>query len=51
MCVIHQPSSQVYHIFDRVLLLVEGRTAFLGDIKDAQSHFEKSVESSPFHKQ
>jgi len=41
MCVIHQPSSQVYHLFDRLLLLVEGRTAFLGNVKDAQQLFEQ----------
>jgi len=41
MCVIHQPSSEVYHIFDKLLLLVEGKTAFLGQLKDAQRHFER----------
>jgi ABC-type multidrug transport system ATPase subunit len=41
MCVIHQPSSDLYHIFDKVLLLVGGRTAFLGSVKETQSFFEK----------
>jgi len=40
MCVIHQPSSDLYHIFDKVLLLVNGRTAFLGSVEETQAHFE-----------
>jgi len=28
-------------MFDKVLLLVEGKTAFLGGVKDAQKHFER----------
>ena len=36
---IHQPSSQVFAMFDRVLLMAEGRTAFLGDSVYAQQFF------------
>ena len=35
VCTIHQPSSEVYAMFDRILLMAEGRTAFLGDAKNA----------------
>ncbi len=42
MCVIHQPSSEIYHVFDKVLLLVGGRTAFLGGVKDAKDYFDRS---------
>ena len=30
LCTIHQPSSEVFHLFDRVLLLSEGRTLYDG---------------------
>lgn len=31
LCTIHQPSSDLFAMFDQVLLLAEGRIAFLGD--------------------
>lgn len=39
MCTIHQPSSEVFALFDRILLMAEGRTAFLGPVGDALSFF------------
>ncbi|XP_044178939.1 protein white-like isoform X3 [Acropora millepora] len=39
ICTIHQPSSEVYAMFDSILLLAEGRTAFLGSRTDAIEHF------------
>ncbi|XP_014665849.1 PREDICTED: protein white-like [Priapulus caudatus] len=39
MCTIHQPSSQVFQMFDSVLFITEGRTAFLGSRKEALSFF------------
>jgi hypothetical protein len=30
LCTIHQPSSEVFHLFDRILLLSEGRTLYDG---------------------
>nr|AHK05665.1 ATP-binding cassette transporter sub-family G 75152 [Tigriopus japonicus] len=41
ICVIHQPSSDVFTMFDRVLLMVEGRNAFMGTIKEANDFFDK----------
>ena len=35
ICTIHQPSSQITELFDKVLLMAEGRTAYLGDVNDA----------------
>jgi ATP-binding cassette, subfamily G (WHITE), eye pigment precursor transporter len=32
LCTIHQPSSEVFHLFDRVLLLSEGRTFYDGSV-------------------
>ncbi len=39
VCTIHQPSSEVFALFDRILLMAEGRTAFLGPVSDALSFF------------
>jgi ABC-type multidrug transport system ATPase subunit len=43
ICTIHQPSSEVYVLFDRLLLMAEGRTAYLGDAKAAVEFFARSV--------
>uniref|UniRef100_A0A0P5IC49 Protein white n=1 Tax=Daphnia magna TaxID=35525 RepID=A0A0P5IC49_9CRUS len=39
VCTIHQPSSEVFALFDRILLMAEGRTAFLGPVSEALSFF------------
>ena len=39
VCTIHQPSSQVFSIFDKVLLMAEGKLAYLGDIEKAYNFF------------
>jgi len=39
ICTIHQPSSQVFNKFDKLLLMAEGQTAYLGDAKDCKSFF------------
>ena len=36
---IHQPSSEVYAMFDRILLMAEGRVAFLGEADAAYQFF------------
>lgn len=41
LCTIHTPSSELYAIFDDVLLLAKGRVAFHGPIEDAPVHFAK----------
>ncbi|XP_071526746.1 protein white isoform X2 [Panulirus ornatus] len=38
---IHQPSSEVYAMFDRVLLMAEGRVAFLGEVDAAYQFFNR----------
>ena len=38
---IHQPNSQVFAMFDRVLLLTRGQVAFLGNVADANELFHK----------
>lgn len=39
LCTIHQPSSELYALFDKLLLLAEGRVAFLGTPEEAQVFF------------
>ncbi|XP_050686279.1 protein white-like [Eriocheir sinensis] len=38
---IHQPSSEVFALFDRVLLMGEGRLAYLGNTQGAMSFFKE----------
>ncbi|XP_050431841.1 protein white [Adelges cooleyi] len=40
VCTIHQPSSEVYSMFDKILLLASGRTAFLGTPNEAIEFFK-----------
>ncbi|KAF2368395.1 ABC transporter-like [Trinorchestia longiramus] len=44
---IHQPSSEVFALFDRLLILAEGRVAFLGDVKEAHTFFERLGKPCP----
>lgn len=39
ICTIHQPSSEVYAMFDKILLMSDGRTAFLGSPDEAEVFF------------
>lgn len=39
LCTIHQPSSELFAMFDQVLLLSEGRVAFFGEPDDAVEFF------------
>ncbi|XP_045114554.1 protein white-like [Portunus trituberculatus] len=44
---IHQPSSEVFAMFDRVLFLAEGRVAFLGSCDEALRFFGKMGMACP----
>ena len=39
ICSIHQPSTEIYELFDKLCLLAEGRLAFLGNLNNAQTFF------------
>ncbi|KAM7507601.1 hypothetical protein LguiA_018054 [Lonicera macranthoides] len=43
---VHQPSSRVYQMFDKVLVLSEGRSLYIGKGSEAMAYFE-SVGFSP----
>ncbi|XP_060604434.1 protein white-like, partial [Ruditapes philippinarum] len=42
ICTIHQPSSEVFALFHHVLLMAEGRVAFLGDSAGALNFFKEA---------
>ena len=37
---IHQPSSELFELFDKICLITEGRCAFLGDKLNASTFFQ-----------
>ena len=41
ICTIHQPSSEIFELFDKLCLLAEGRLAYLGSLKNALGFFER----------
>ncbi|GAB6026310.1 hypothetical protein CHUAL_012516 [Chamberlinius hualienensis] len=48
VCTIHQPSSEVFSLFDRILLMAEGRVAFLGNREDAYDFFKTQGYECPY---
>ena len=46
ICTFHQPSSEVFELFDRILLMAEGRTAYIGPIGQALYFFAERVPHS-----
>ncbi|XP_065840256.1 protein white-like isoform X2 [Oscarella lobularis] len=47
LCTIHQPASEIYSMFDRLLLLAEGKTVYLGNRDQAVEHFANLGYSCP----
>ena len=43
ICTVHQPSSEVFAMFDHILLMAEGRTAFIGPTSKAMEFFSSQV--------
>ena len=41
ICTIHQPSSDIFQMFDKLYLLAEGRLAFHGNLNDAKQFFDR----------
>lgn len=46
---IHQPSSEVFAMFDRLLLLAEGRVAFMGTVQEAHLFFTRLEHPCPLN--
>lgn len=40
VCTIHQPPTETYNLFDRVMYLADGEVAYFGRRDQAQSYFE-----------
>ena len=40
ICTIHQPSSEIFEMFDRICLLAEGRLVFIGGSFEAKMFLE-----------
>jgi len=49
ICTIHQPSSQVFSMFDQVCLLAEGRMAFIGSTSNAMTFLADMGHVCPEH--
>jgi ABC-type multidrug transport system ATPase subunit len=41
ICTIHQPSSEIFEMFDSLYLMAEGRVAYAGQLSSAMHFFEK----------
>ena len=41
ICTIHQPSSDVFEMFDQLCLLAEGKLAYLGDLDRTYDFFSR----------
>ena len=39
ICTIHQPSSEVFHLCDKVMLLSKGNQVYLGPAKEMETYF------------
>ena len=42
ICTIHQPSSELFQMFDRYCMMTEGRLAYLGEASGACNFFESA---------
>ena len=41
ICTIHQPASEVFNLFKNLLLMADGRVAYMGDLQGALNYFDK----------
>ncbi len=47
VCTIHQPNSQIFHLFDRLVLLAKGRLVYNGKASKAPRYFRKLGYETP----
>ena len=48
ICTIHQPSPITYFLFDKLLLMAEGRVIYFGPARDVVNYFSSSVYKFPY---
>ena len=48
LCTIHQPSSEIFEMFDKLCLLAEGRLAFIGNLNQAYEFSAKYHQLNSF---
>ncbi len=41
ICTIHQPSSEIFNMFDKLCLMVEGKVAYFGEVTGATTFFKE----------
>jgi ABC-type multidrug transport system ATPase subunit len=46
VCTIHQPSSEIFEMFDKLFLMAEGRLAYTGSLTRAHDFFSRFIYSS-----
>lgn len=49
VCTIHQPSQQVFALFDKLLMMIDGRIVYNADAKKALEYFESIGLPAPSH--
>jgi len=47
LCTIHQPSSEIFHLFDKAIFLVQGQVVYHGPPSGIRSHFGRLGQSCP----
>ena len=47
ICTIHQPRSNIFDLFDKILLLSQGRVIYMGDAKQCVNWFAANSEPVP----
>jgi ABC-type multidrug transport system ATPase subunit len=46
---IHQPSTSTFNLFDKLLLMSQGKTQYFGPVKDVAGHYESIGYRMPVH--
>lgn len=49
LCTIHQPSSEIFETFDKMICLAEGRTCYCGGVAELTTYMSKLGKPIPVH--
>ncbi len=47
LCTIHQPSSECFHLFSKLMLLSSGKTIYFGPTEQAVDYFKSTGNEAP----